>query len=93
MLGLVIMLGFRRVSLFMRSCILCLRWKQLLVLWPDFWWKWQYSLRFQVGGTRLGVGLGSRGLMNPLETRFSYAWARVISRSENSQRAFFMKLG
>ena len=66
---------------------------QFLVLCPDFWWKWQYSLRFQVGGTRLGIGVGSRGLMNPLEARISYDWVRVISRLENSRRAFFMKLG
>ena len=87
------MLGFRRVSLSIRSCISYLRWKQLSVLWLDFWWKWQYSLRFHVGGTRLGIGVGSRGLMNPLETRFSYAWASVISRSKNSRWAFFVKLG
>ena len=30
--------GFGRVSLSIRSCISCLRWKQLSVLWPDFWW-------------------------------------------------------
>ena len=41
---------------------------------------------------RLGIGVGSRGLMNPLEARFSYAWARVIHRSKNSWRAFFVKL-
>ena len=28
--------------------------------------------------------------MNPLEVKFSYAW--VISRLENSQQAFFVKL-
>ena len=26
----------------------------------------------------LGMGVGSKGLMNPLEDRFSYAWVRVI---------------
>ena len=87
------MLGFGRVPLSMRSCISRLRQKQLLVLWPGFWWKWQYSLRFQIGGTRLGMGVGSKGLMNPLEEKFSYAWARVIPRSENSRWAFFVKLG
>ena len=51
-----------------------------------------YSLRFQVGGKRLGMGVGSRGLMNPLEVIFSYAWARVIPRSKNSRWAFFVKL-
>ena len=44
-------------------------------------------------GTGLGMGVGSKGLMNPLEVKFSYACARVIPRSENSQRAFFVKLG
>ena len=83
------MLGFGRIPLFVRSCISCLRRKQLSVLWPSFWWKWQSSLRFQVGGTRLGMGVGFKGLMNPLEDRFSYAWVRVIPRPENSQRAFF----
>ena len=39
----------------------------------------------------LGMGVESRGLMNPLENKFSYAWARVIPRSENSWRAFFVK--
>ena len=79
------MLGFGRVPLSMRSCILCLRWKKLSVLWLDFLWKSQYSLRFQVGGIRLGIGVGSRGLINPLEVRFSYAWARVIPRLKNSR--------
>ena len=46
-----------------------------------------------MGGRGLGIGVGSRGLINPLEARFSYAWARVIPRSENSRRAFFVKLG
>ena len=46
-----------------------------------------------MGGTKLGIGVGSRGLMNPLEDKFSYAWMRVIPRSENSWRAFFVKLG
>ena len=73
MLGLVIMLGFERVPLSMRSCILCLRQKQLSILWPDFRWQWQYSLRFQVGGIGLGMGVWSKGLMNPPEDRFSYA--------------------
>ena len=40
-------------------------------------------------GMGLGMGVGSKGLMNPLENRFSYAWVRVIPRSENSRRAFF----
>ena len=39
----------------------------------------------------LGIGVGSRGLMNPWEDKFSYAWARVIPRLENSRRAFFVK--
>ena len=30
----------------------------------------------------LGMGVGSKGLMNPLEDRFSYAWVRVIPRSD-----------
>ena len=42
--------------------------------------------------TRLGIGVGSRGLMIPLEVKISYAWAKVIPRSENSWRAFFVKL-
>ena len=46
-----------------------------------------------MGGTRLGMGAGSKGLMNPLEVKFSYAWVWVIPRSENSQRAFFVKFG
>ena len=40
-------------------------------------------------GMGLGMGVGSKGLMNPLEDRFSYARVRVIPRSENSWRAFF----
>ena len=40
-------------------------------------------------GTRLSIGVGSRGLMNPLEDKFSYAWARVIPRLKNFQRFFF----
>ena len=40
----------------------------------------------------MGVGVGSNGLMNPLEDKFSYAWERVNPRSENSWRAFFVKL-
>ena len=36
MLGLVIILGFERVPLSMRSCISCLRWNQLSVLWLEF---------------------------------------------------------
>ena len=39
----------------------------------------------------LGIGVGSKGLMDPLEDKFSYAWARVIPGSKNSQRAFFVK--
>ena len=35
------------------------------------------------------MDVGSKDLMNPLEDRFSYAWVRVIPRSENSQQAFF----
>ena len=35
-----------------------------------------------MGGTRLGMCVGSRGLMNPLEDKFLYAWARVIPRLE-----------
>ena len=46
-----------------------------------------------MGGTELGIRVGSKGLMNPLEEKFSCAWARVILRSKNSQRAFFVKLG
>jgi len=45
------------------------------------------------GGTGLGIGMGSKGLMNPLEDKFSYACARVIPRSKNFRQAFFMKLG
>ena len=37
----------------------------------------------------LVMGVGSKGLMNPSEDRFSYAWVRVIPRSENSWQAFF----
>ena len=36
-------------------------------------------------GMGLGMGVGSKGLMNSLEDRFSYAWARVIPRLKNSQ--------
>ena len=93
MLGSVMILGFKRVPLSMRSCISCLRQKQLSVLWLSFWWKWQSTLRFQVGGTGLGMCVGSKDLMNPLEDKFSYAWARVIPKSENSRWAFFVKLG
>ena len=42
-----------------------------------------------MGGMRLGLGVGSKGLMNPLEDRFSYAWVKVIPRLKSSQRAFF----
>ena len=42
-----------------------------------------------MGGIGLGKGVGSKGLMNPLENSFSYAWVRVIPRSENSQQALF----
>ena len=38
---------------------------------------------------RLVMGVGSKGFMNPLEDRFSYAWVKAIPRLENSQRAFF----
>ena len=37
-----------------------------------------------MGGMGLSMGVGSKGLMSPLEDRFSYAWMRVIPRSENS---------
>ena len=47
---------FGRVLLSMRSCVSCLRRKK----------EWQYSLRFQEGGMRLGMGVGFKGLMNPL---------------------------
>ena len=50
-----------------------------------FLWKWQYSLRFQVGGIGLGIGVGSKGLMNPLEVKFSYAWAKVIPKYDGTQ--------
>ena len=40
-------------------------------------------------GMGLGIGVGSKGLMNPLKDRFSYACMRDIPRSNNSQRAFF----
>ena len=46
-----------------------------------------------MGGTELGMAIGSNGLMNSLEDKFSYAWARVIPRSENSWWAFLVKLG
>ena len=39
------------------------------------------------------MGVGSKGLMNHLEEKFSYAWAKVVPRLENSRRAFFVKLG
>ena len=42
-----------------------------------------------MGGMGLGTGVGSKGLMNPLEDRLSYAWVRVILRLENSRQAFF----
>ena len=41
----------------------------------------------------LGIGVGFRGLMNPLEDKLSYTWAKVIPRTENSQRAFFVNFG
>ena len=41
----------------------------------------------------LGIGVGFRGLMNPLEDKFSYTWEKVIPWSENSQQAFFVKFG
>ena len=40
----------------------------------------------------LGMGVGSKGLRNPLEDRFSYAWVRVIPRPKNSYQAFFGRL-
>ena len=42
-----------------------------------------------MGGMGLGMGARSKGLMNPLKDKFSYAWVRVILRLENSWRAFF----
>ena len=50
-------------------------------------------MRFQIGGMGLGIGVGSKGLMNPLEDKLSYAWAKVIPRSGNSLQAFFVKFG
>ena len=44
-----------------------------------------------MGGIELGMAIGSNGLMNSLEDKFSYAWARVIPRSKNSRRPFFVK--
>ena len=41
----------------------------------------------------LGIGVGFRGLMNPLEDKLSYTWAKVIPRTKNSQRAFFVNFG
>ena len=41
-------------------------------------------MRFQVGGTGLGIGVGSKGLINPLEVKFSYAWARVIPKYDGT---------
>ena len=32
---------------------------------------------------RLCMGVGSKGLMNPFQDRFSYAWVKVIRRWEN----------
>ena len=40
----------------------------------------------------LGIGVGSKGLRNPLKVRFSYAWGKVIPRLENSWWAFFVKI-
>ena len=31
-----------------------------------------------MGGMRLGMGVASKGLMNPLDDRFTYAWVKVI---------------
>ena len=42
-----------------------------------------------MGDMGLGMGVRYKGLLNPLEDRFSYAWVRVIPRSENSQQALF----
>ena len=39
-----------------------------------------------MGGMGLGMGVGSKGLMNPLEDRFSYAWIRVIPGSFLGQK-------
>ena len=50
-------------------------------------------MRFQVGGTGLGIGVGFWGLMNPLEVKFSYAWVRVIPRSENSRQGYIHGIG
>ena len=33
-----------------------------------------------MGGMGLGMGVESKGLMNPLEDRFSYVWVKVIPR-------------
>ena len=45
-----------------------------------------------MAGIGLDMGVGSKGLTNPLEEKFSYAWARVIRRLEISRWAFFVKL-
>ena len=44
---------------------------------------------FPSGRYEIRHGYRSKGLMNPLQDRFSYAWLRVIPRLENSQQAFF----
>ena len=36
-------------------------------------------------GMGLGMGVGSKGLMNPLKDRFFYAWVKVIPKSKNSR--------
>ena len=36
-------------------------------------------------GMELDIGVRSKGLMNTLEDRFSYAWVKAIPRLENSQ--------
>ena len=40
-------------------------------------------------GMELDIGVRSKGLMNTLEDRFSYAWVKIIPKSENSRQAFF----
>ena len=49
------------------------------------------AIFIEVPSGRYGIrhGVGSKGLMNPLEDRFSYAWVRVIPRSKNSRQALF----
>ena len=37
------------------------------------------------------MGVGFKGLMNPLEHKFTYAQAKVTPRSENSRPTFFVE--